>query len=157
MGQSGEVLVRGGMVMKEYWRQPDLTAQVLVDGWFRTGDRGYQDADGYLYLLGREGNVVNVGGRKVSAEEVEQHLNAHAAVVEAACLGVPDPQGIVGQCLKAYFVTRAEVSDEELIAWLRGRLEEFKIPRLWQRVAALPKTPSGKIQHHRLADAEKLP
>ena len=68
---------------------------------------------------------------------------------------MPDPQGIVGQCLKAYLVTRAEVSDEELIAWPRGRLEEFKIPRIWQRVPARAKTPSGKIQHHLMAGAEK--
>jgi long-chain acyl-CoA synthetase len=154
-GESGEVVVRGGMVMREYWQRPALTAETLVDGWLRTGDRGYFDADGYLYLLGRQSNVVNVGGRKVSAEEVEQHLSAHPAVIEAACLAAADPQNIVGQCLKAYLVTRDDVSDDDLVAWLRGRVEEFKIPRLWQRVPALPRTASGKIQHHRLAELEK--
>lgn len=147
-GQEGEIVVRGGMVMQQYWNQPELTQDVLRNGWLRTGDRGYREADGYYYLTGRQGDLVNVGGRKVSPEEVEQALNGHPAVAESACVGIADPQGIVGQCLKACVVLRHEVRDEQLIEWLRQRVEEHKIPRIWQRVEKIAKTPSGKIQRH---------
>ena len=100
--------------MQQYWKQPELTRDVLRGGWLRTGDRGYRDGDGYYYLTGRQGDLVNVGGRKVSPEEVEQALNGHPAVVESACVGIPDPQGIVGECLKACVVLRSEVRDEQL-------------------------------------------
>jgi long-chain acyl-CoA synthetase len=147
-GESGEIVVRGGMVMQQYWKQPELSRDVLQNGWLRTGDRGYRDAGGYYYLTGRESDVVNVGGRKVSPEEVEQALNGHPAVVESACVGIPDPQGILGECLKACVVLRGDVGDEQLIEWLRQRVEEHKIPRLWQRVDTIAKTASGKIQRH---------
>ena len=147
-GQAGEIVVRGGMVMQEYWKQPALTHEVLRNGWLRTGDRGRRDAAGYYYLAGRQGDLVNVGGRKVSPEEVEQALNAHPAVVESACVGIPDPQGIVGECLKACVVLRSEIRDEQLVEWLRTRVEEYKIPRIWQRVEQIAKTASGKIQRH---------
>ena len=147
-GQCGEIVVRGGMVMREYWKQPELTRDVLRGGWFRTGDYGYRDAGGYYYLTGRQSERVNVGGLKVSPEEVEQVLNGHPAVIESACVGIPDPQGIVGECLKACVVLRGDVRNEQLIEWLRQRLEEHKIPRIWQRVEKIAKTASGKIQRH---------
>jgi long-chain acyl-CoA synthetase len=147
-GQEGEIVVRGGMVMRQYWRQPELTRAAIRDGWLRTGDRGYRDAGGYFHLTGRQSDVVNIGGRKVSPEEIEQALNAHPDVVESACVGVPDPQGIVGECLKACVVLRKELRDEQLIEWLRPRIEEYKIPRIWQRVPQIAKTASGKIQRH---------
>jgi long-chain acyl-CoA synthetase len=147
-GQEGEISVRGGMVLSHYWKQPDLTRDALRDGWLRTGDRGYRDAEGYYYLSGRQNDVVNVGGRKVNPEEIEHVLNGHPAVVESACIGVPDPQGILGHCLKACIVLRGEVSDDQLIQWLRQRVEEHKIPRVWQRVEKIAKTVTGKIQRH---------
>jgi long-chain acyl-CoA synthetase len=147
-GQQGELVVRGGMVMQEYWQQPELTRRALRDGWLYTGDWGARDAEGYFYLLGRQTDLVNVGGVKVSPEEVERLLDAHPAVVESACLGVPDPRQITGQCLKACLVTRRPVADAELVHWLRQRLEESKIPRVWQRVERIARTDSGKIQRH---------
>ncbi len=149
-GREGQIVVRGRTVMREYWKQPDLTRSVVRDGWLNTGDCGRRDADGYYHLTGRQTDVVNVGGRKVNPEEVEEFLNSHPAVVESACAGMPDPQGIVGECLKALVVLRSEVRDEELVDWLRQRLEEFKIPRIWQRVERIPKTESGKVQRHLL-------
>jgi long-chain acyl-CoA synthetase len=145
-GRHGQIAVRGRMVMREYWKQPKLTASVLRDGWLYTGDCGWRDGEGYFHLAGRQADTVNVGGRKVNPEEVEEVLNGHPAVVESACTGVPDPQGIVGECLKAFVVLRRDASDEQLIDWLRGRLEEYKIPRIWQRVDRIAKTESGKIQ-----------
>ena len=92
--------------------------------------------------------MVNVGGRKVNPEEVEAALNGHPAVVESVCVGVADPQGILGQCLKACVVLRGEASDEQLVEWVRSRVEEYKVPRIWQRVDKIARTASGKIQRH---------
>jgi long-chain acyl-CoA synthetase len=149
-GEQGELLVRGGMVFKEYWQQPELTRKALHDGWLHTGDWGYRDAEGYFYLAGRRTDLINMAGMKVAPEEVEQTLNAHPAVVESACIGVADPQGLTGQCVKAFVVLRTAIADVELVAWLRSRLEEYKIPCLWERVDSIPKTASGKIQRQLL-------
>ncbi len=149
-GQQGEIVVRGRMVTRRYWKQPELTSSVLHDGWFSTGDCGWRDDAGYYHLAGRHADIVNVGGRKVNAEEVEEALNAHPAVVESACSGVPDPQGIVGEVLKAFIVLRTEATDEQLIDWLRTRLEEYKVPRVWLRVDRIARTESGKIQRRLL-------
>lgn len=149
-GERGELTVRGGMVMREYWKQPELTAKTLRDNWLFTGDLGYRDSAGRLYLVGRKSDLINVGGLKVSPEEVEEALREHPQVVDAACIGEPDPNGITGECVKAFIVSGEPVSTTELVAWLRHRVEEYKIPRLWSRTGALPKTPSGKIQRHLL-------
>jgi long-chain acyl-CoA synthetase len=155
-GQQGELVIRGGMVMAEYWNQPELTSQVLQDGWLRSGDWGYQDRDGYLYLLGRRQDLINVGGLKVSPEEIEHFLNQYPGIIESACVGVPDPQGITGECVKAFIVSRADVAQKELVAWLRGHLEEYKIPRLVERVSRIVKTPSGKVQRYLLREKETV-
>ncbi|MGD0899806.1 MAG: class I adenylate-forming enzyme family protein [Thermoguttaceae bacterium] len=152
-GGDGEICVRGGMVMKEYWKQPALTRETLRDGWLRTGDWGRQDADGYLYLAGRQSDLINVGGMKASPEEIEEAINSHPAIVESACLGAPDPQEITGECVKACIVTRSEVSDQQLVQWLRGRIEEYKVPRLWERVDRIARTPSGKIRRQLMRGA----
>ena len=152
-GHCGEIVVRGGMVMQGYWRQPELTRQALRDGWLHTGDWGYRDADGYLYLAGRQSDLVNVAGWKVSPEEVERALAEHPAILDTACVGVPDPQGITGECIKAYIVTRTAVDETKLVQWLRTHLEEFKIPRVWQRVDRIPRTSSGKTQRHLMEDS----
>ncbi|MBN2578673.1 MAG: long-chain fatty acid--CoA ligase, partial [Pirellulales bacterium] len=153
-GERGELVVRGGMVMREYWKRPELTRQTLRDGWLRTGDWGSRDSEGYYYLLGRQGDLINVGGLKASPEEIEQWLNRYPGVIESACVGVPDPQGITGQCVKAYLVSREEVSLQEIVSWLRDHLEEYKIPRVIERSGSLPKTSSGKIQRHLLRERE---
>ncbi len=149
-GEQGQIVVRGRMVMRRYWKQPELTSSVLHDGWFSTGDCGWRDAAGHYDLVGRQADIVNVGGRKVNPEEIEEALNSHPAVVESACIGVPDPQGIVGECLKAFVVLRTEATDEQLIDWLRTRVEEYKVPRIWQRVDRIAKTESGKVQRRLL-------
>lgn len=152
-GECGELVVQGGMVMKEYWRQPELTSQTLRDGWLRTADWGYQDDEGYLYLAGRHGDLINVAGLKVSPEEIEQALDAHPAIVESACVAAADPRGIAAECVKACIVVRADVADEELVQWLRERIEEYKVPRVWQRVERITRTSSGKIQRHLIEGA----
>ena len=144
----GELCVRGGMVMREYWRQPHITREVLRDGWLRTGDWGYQDAAGYMHLVARRKDLINVGGLKVSPVEVEQAINEFHGISESACLGEPDP--ITGERVAAFLVSDHEFDQTELVAWLRSRLEQYKIPHSFERVVELPKTHSGKLQRHLL-------
>jgi long-chain acyl-CoA synthetase len=106
------------------------------------------DATGFVYLHGRQDDMVNVGGFNVAPVEVESVLARHAAVAEAACVGVPDPRGIAGQVLRAFLVAevgRDPVPDAELSGWLATELEPYKVPAQYQWVSKLPRTESGKL------------
>jgi len=150
----GEITVRGGMVMQGYWQQPELTSATLRDGWLRTGDEGWMDEDGYLYLRGRKGDIINVGGLKVAPHEIERRLCEIPGVREAACIGAPDPRGVLGQVVKAFLVSDAEPGELDIAERLRRVLPEHELPRLFERVAALPKTASGKIKRAELRARE---
>lgn len=152
-GESGEVVVRGAMVMREYWKQPELTAQSFFGDGLRTGDIGYVDEDGYLFLLGRRSDLINVGGRKVAPDEVEFFLCQLDGVRDAGCIAQPD--GLLGECVKAFLVADREIRKSEVVTFLRSRLEEFKIPQTVERIASIPRTSSGKIQRHKLRDAKE--
>jgi len=150
----GEITVHGGMVMQGYWQQPELTRAALRDGWLRTGDEGWIDDDGYLYLRGRQGDIINVGGLKVAPHEIERRLCEIPGVREAACIGAPDPRGVLGQVVKAFLVADADPSELDIAERLRRVLPEHELPRLFERVAALPKTASGKIRRAELRARE---
>jgi len=145
-GEVGEIALRGEFVMKEYLRLPEETAKsVDPEGWFYTGDLGVLDERGYLRLVGRLKEMYITGGYNVYPAEIEEALTRHPAVLMAACLGVPDP--ILGEVGRAYIVCRpgATVGESELVAFLRERLADYKIPRQYVFREALPLTPLGKI------------
>ncbi len=148
--QTGRIMVKGKMVMKGYWKDDELTESALREGWLCTGDVGYRDDDGFLYLAGREGDMINVGGLKVSPVEVEEVLSCHVKVENCACIGIPDPGGITGEAVKAYLVSKNPSSQkptgDELIEFLKGKLEPYKIPVAFEWVESIPQTSSGKIQ-----------
>lgn len=148
VGGSGEIVVRGGMVMKEYWRQPDLTLNTHCAHGFRTGDFGYLDEDGYLFLQGRKSDMINVGGRKVVPEEVEEALRMIDGVLDAACVGKPDK--LLGEQVKAYIVADRLLDRISVKTFLRERLEEYKIPKTFEVVDKLPRSSSGKLQRNLL-------
>ena len=152
-GQIGEVVVRGGMVMQEYWKQPELTEQAFCEQGLKTGDIGCLDGDGYLTLLGRRGDLINVGGRKVAPDEIEDLLCQLDGVRDAGCVGVPDE--LLGECVKAYLVTDRNIGRAEVAAFLRSRLEEWKIPQSVERIDSVPRTSSGKIQRQLLRQAKE--
>ena len=141
----GELAVRGPQVMRGYFQQPEETRRVLVDGWLRTGDVARIDADGYAYIVDRKKDVVIVGGLKVYPREVEEVLYQHAGVAEAAVVGVPDP--VLGEVPKAFVVRRAgaEVTEAELIAFVRDRIAHFKAPRTVEFRDSLPRTGVQKV------------
>ena len=153
-GEPGQVVVQGGMVMREYWKQPELTRETFCAEGLKTGDIGYLDADGYLFLIGRRGDMINVGGRKVAPDEIESLLCQLEGVRDAGCVGEPDE--LLGESVKAYLVADREIGRREVAAFLRPRLEGCKIPQTVERIARIPRTASGKIQRQMLRSAKEL-
>lgn len=154
VGETGEVVVGGGMVMKEYWKQPELTEKAFCREGLKTGDIGYLDADGYLFLMGRRSDLINVGGRKVAPDEIEDLLRQLDGVRDAGCIGEPDE--LLGERVKAYLVADREIRRAEVVAFLRTRVEECKIPQVVVHIEAVPRTSSGKIQRQLLRGAKEV-
>ncbi|HEY9274914.1 long-chain fatty acid--CoA ligase [Achromobacter sp.] len=160
-GETGELVTRGAQVMLGYWNNPqaDADAFFVLDGqrYFRTGDLGRVDEDGYFYVTDRLKRMINASGYKVWPAEVENTLYEHPAVHEACVIGVPD--ACRGETVKALLVLRDEargsVREEDVIAWARTRMAAYKAPRIVEFVDALPKSSTGKIQWRQLQDAGK--
>jgi long-chain acyl-CoA synthetase len=145
VGEAGEICVRGPQVMQGYWHRHDESKLVLTeDGWLHTGDIGAFDADGYLKILDRKKDMVNVSGFKVFPNEVEDVIAQHLGVLEAAVIGVADEH--TGQAVKLFVVRRdPELQAEELTRYSRERLAAYKVPKLIEFVDSLPKSNIGKI------------
>lgn len=144
-GQVGELIVRGPNVFVGYWGKPAETAEALRGGWFHTGDLGRADADGYVTLVDRKKDMIITGGENVYPVEVEQALYAHPAVDDVAVIGVPDAtwgETVVAVVVRA---SGAELTEAELIAWVRGRLAHFKCPHRVEFVTELPRNATGKL------------
>jgi|SRR5271166_5772964 len=140
----GEVVVSGPNVMRGYRNNPEANAAAFIDGWFRTGDIGAIDSDGYLALTGRIKDQINRGGEKISPAEVEAVLLEHPAVAEAAVFGVPDPK--YGEEVSAAVVLRGAATAQELQTYCGTRLADFKVPKLIHMVSAIPRNTMGKVQ-----------
>ncbi len=149
-GSRGEVVISGDNVIGGYENNPDANATSFVDGWFRTGDEGYLDQDGYLTLVGRIKELINRGGEKFAPREVDEILLAHPAVSEAVAFGVP--HATWGEEVAAAVVLRAPATEAELLAHCRNRLAEFKRPKRIYVVEAIARTATGKIQRRRVAE-----
>jgi acyl-CoA synthetase (AMP-forming)/AMP-acid ligase II len=145
------VAVRGANVMRGYHNNPEANAAAFTGGWFRTGDRGVLDADGYLRLIGRIKELINRGGEKISPLEIDAVLLSHPAVAEAATFGVPDAK--YGEEVHAAVVLKAEASSDGLLRHCREQLADFKVPKVLHIVAELPKGPTGKVQRRFMAAA----
>ena len=141
----GEIVVRGPNVMTGYWGNPEATAQVFTDGWFHTGDLGYFDDDGYLFIVDRIKDLIIRGGYNVYPREVEEVLYAHPAVAEAAVIGVPDPR--MGEEVHAVVAVKPgqSVTAAELTEFVKQRVAAYKYPRSIEFRDSLPKGATGKI------------
>jgi acyl-CoA synthetase (AMP-forming)/AMP-acid ligase II len=148
-GERGEVVIQGPNVIDGYENNPEANAAAFVNGWFRTGDRGYLDADGYLHLVARIKELINRGGEKISPREIDEVLLAHPAIVEAVSFGVP--HGTWGEEVAAAVVVRQRVGEQELLDYCRERLAEFKRPKQIHITDAIPRTATGKIQRGAVA------
>jgi fatty-acyl-CoA synthase len=158
VGEVGEIVVHGPQVFQGYWRQEAATREAFIehDGkrFFRTGDLGYYDEDGYFFITDRLKRMINASGFKVWPAEVEAMLYAHPGIQEACVIGAPD--GYRGETVKAVIVPRQPgLKAEDVIEWARARMAAFKVPRLVQFVDALPKTATGKILWRELQERER--
>ena len=153
-GSPGEIVISGDTVMHSYWNDPEFTGATLKNGYFYTGDLGFFDESGRLYLSGRQSELINVGGLKVAPGDIDAALSRHPAVYECACLGVPDPNNLTGQAIKAFLVCQPVVatrpSDAELVMFLREKVQAHEIPTVFEWVEEIPKSGSGKVQRQML-------
>src|ERR1700730_2649887 len=154
IGERGEVRVRGPQVMLGYWGQPEATADVLRAGALRTGDVGYLDQDGYLFLVDRIKDVIIAGGYKIYPRLVEEAIYQHPQVLECIVIGVADRYR--GQTVKAFVVLRQgeSLDEKELVAFLKGKLSPIETPKLFEFRASLPKTLIGKPSKKALVEEE---
>ena len=148
----GEICIKSPANMVAYWNRPEETRRTLVDGWVHTGDAGYLDYEGYLYIQDRVKDMIIYAGENVYPAEIESVLCGHAAVAEAAVIGVPDDRW--GELVKAVVVLKAgaSVKVRALMAHARRELADFKVPKSIDFVASLPRTPSGKIRKSELRE-----
>ncbi len=149
-GQTGELVVAGDNVMMGYWRQPEEQQDVLREGLLFTGDLGYKDDDGYIFIVGRKKEIIKAGGNRVSVKEVEESLVSHEKILEACVIGIPDP--LLGEAIKAFVVLKPglELEERELLRHCQRTLAEYKVPKFFVVVDSLPKYQSGKINRQML-------
>jgi 2-furoate---CoA ligase len=162
LGQEGEIiaLLAGDEAFESYWRRPDADARALRQGWYFTGDTGYFDAEGDLFVTGRVDDMIITGGENVSPVEIESCLSLHPAVSEVAVVGLPDARW--GTIVAAFIKRRAPVAQDALDTFCRtSGLANFKRPRRYVFVEAIPKSPVGKLLRRKLIageyDAETAP
>jgi long-chain acyl-CoA synthetase len=155
-GEVGEIAIRGHNVMKGYWNKPEATAEAIPDGWFRTGDMGRMDEDGYFYIVDRKKEMIIRGGFNVYPREIEEVLHEHPAVAEAAVIGIPHEQ--LGEEVAAAVALKpgASATAGELRAFAKDRVAAYKYPRHVWLVAELPKGPTGKILRREVRPPEDL-
>ncbi len=147
-GEIGEIVIRGPNVMKGYYNMPEATAQTIRNGWLYTGDLGYQDEDGYFFIVDRAKDVIIKGGLNVYPRELEEVLMAHPKIAEAAVVGIGD--AMKGESIKACITPRdgQDLTREEVIDYMRERVAPFKVPNLvgfYALPTGLPKNTTGKV------------
>ena len=153
-GEVGEIVLRGWVVMEGYYKAAELTRQTIREGWLHSGDLGYIDDNGWLYIVGRKKDVIIVGGLNVLASEVEDVLRRCEGVADAAVVGAADR--LRGEVVKAYVELKqgASLTEGELIEHARALLEPFKVPKRVVIVKRLPRTTSGKVAKWRLKEMD---
>jgi len=150
-GELGEIVLRGENILKGYYKNPEATASAFRNGWFHTGDIGYRDRDGFLYIVDRKSDMIIRGGENIYPREIDEVLYQHPAVAAAATIGVPDP--LYGEEVAAFVVLKdsSKVTEGELITYCTERLADYKCPKSIRIVKDIPKGPTGKLLKRELA------
>ncbi|MFO7997217.1 MAG: AMP-binding protein, partial [Dehalococcoidia bacterium] len=151
-GEVGEITVRSKHIMAEYWHKPEETRETIINGWLHTGDMGYYDEEGYIYIADRKKDMIISGGENVYPREVEEILYRHPAVLEAAVIGIPDPYWV--EKVHAVVATKkgASATAEELVAFCKKHIAGYKVPKTVEFMDSLPKNAAGKILKKELRD-----
>jgi long-chain acyl-CoA synthetase len=145
-GQTGEVLIRGPIIMPGYWNKPEATAEAIRDGWLHTGDVGHLDEDGFLFITDRKKDMIIRGGENIYSVEIEQRIVEHPQVADAAVIGVPHPE--LGEEVKAVVQIMEDgvITEEEVQQWVAENLANFKVPAYVELTNdKLPRNASGKL------------
>jgi acyl-CoA synthetase (AMP-forming)/AMP-acid ligase II len=151
-GQMGEIVVRGEVVMKGYWKNPTATAETLRGGWLHTGDLGIMDEKGYVYILDRVKDMIISGGENIYSREIEDVILKHPAVFEVTVIGVPDEKW--GESVKAFVALKQghKATEEEIINFCKDNLASFKKPKSVEFIEVIPKNPYGKVLKRELRE-----
>ncbi len=154
LGESGEILIKGPQVTSGYFNRPEATAETIRDGWLYTGDIGYMDDDGYLFIVDRKKDMIIAGGYNIYPRDIDEVLFGHPKVQEACAVGVPHEYR--GETVKAFVVVRPgeSLTAEELDAYCREKLAAYKVPKLYEFREELPKSAVGKTLRRELRDQE---
>ena len=152
-GQLGEIVLRGENILKGYYRNPAATATAFRNGWFHTGDVGYRDAEGFFFIVDRKSDMIIRGGENIYPREIDEVLYQHPAVAAAATIGVPDQ--LYGEEVAAFIVLKegGEATEEEIVAFCRARLADYKCPKTVRFVKEIPKGPTGKLLKRELRES----
>jgi fatty-acyl-CoA synthase len=152
-GQTGEVIIAGEHVMKGYWNRPEATADAIRSGWLFTGDLARRDADGYHFIVDRKKEMIISGGENISPSQIEDLILTHPAVADVAVLG--RPESVWGESVAAVVMKKpgAEVTAPELLSFLKGKIADYKLPRLIEFHSSLPRTLAGKMEKKKLRQA----
>jgi len=151
-GEVGEIIVKSDHIMKGYWKNPEMTAETIKDGWLYTGDMGKFDEKGYIYIVDRRKDMIISGGENIFSREVEEVLYTHPSVLEAAVIGIPDEKW--GESVKALIVLKKgkKATEEEIIEYCKRNLTSYKKPKSVEFMDSLPKNPTGKILKRELRE-----
>lgn len=155
IGEPGELLLKGPLIIEEYWENPEETANAIRDGWFHTGDIAYVDEDHYVFIVGRTKDMIISSGFNVYPRDIDEVLYTHPKILDAGTIGVPDP--IRGESIKSFVVLRPgeTMTEEEVIAFCRESLAAYKVPRLIEFLEDIPRTNMQKVDHKALRALEE--
>ena len=146
----GRMSIKGDMIMSGYWKNDELSRETLKEGWLLTSDLIYTDDEGYVYMLGRADDIINVGGEKVSPLEVEAVACQYEGIMECACIGVEDPDDLLGQIPVLFITANSSYNENEFIKFLSGSFEKYKVPKKFIPVEEIPKNRMQKIDRNEL-------
>jgi acyl-CoA synthetase (AMP-forming)/AMP-acid ligase II len=144
-GKIGEIIVQSKKIMTGYWRKPDETEEAIQDGWLYTGDMGYYDERGFIYIVDRKKDMIITGGENVYSREVEEVLYRYPAVKETAVIGVPDPYWVERVHALVVLKENAQADEDDIIDFCKEQIAHYKAPKTVEFVESLPKNPQGKI------------
>ncbi|MFH1242678.1 MAG: long-chain fatty acid--CoA ligase [Pseudomonadota bacterium] len=152
LGESGEILLKGPQLTEGYYKKPDETVSAIRDGWFYTGDIGYMDDEGYLFIVDRKKDMIIAGGYNIYPRDIDEVLYEHPKIQEACAVGLPDPYR--GETVKAFIVTKPgeTLTEEEVISFCREKLAAYKVPKLVEFMEELPKSTVGKVMRKKLRE-----
>jgi len=153
-GESGEIILKGPQVSRGYYNRPQETAQSFRDGWFYTGDIGYMDEEGYLFIVDRKKDMIIAGGYNIYPREIDEVLYEHPKIQEACAVGIPDPYR--GETVKAFIVLKPgeSLDEQEIAAYCKEKLAAYKVPKVYEFVDDLPKSAIGKVLRRELREME---